>query len=79
MIFMQHKHCGGIIAQAVDPNFHAVDGMLIQCKDFYLTGTLKHPEKGSKIMCPKCKKQVAIREIHFTDDDDDHEACLTGP
>jgi len=74
MIRMLHKHCGGHIATAVDPNFCAIPGMLVQSNDFILVETGRRPINGSPIMCPKCHKQVAIREVTF-EDDDTEEVC----
>lgn len=75
MTSMVHKYCGGIIAESVDPNFRAIPGMLVQCKDFYLAGTKTHPDRGSPIMCPKCNKQVGVREVSFPDETEDSD-CL---
>jgi len=70
MIKMIHKHCGGVIARPVDPNFHAIPGMLVQSNDFILESTGKRPINGSPIICPKCNKQVGFREVDFPDDED---------
>lgn len=76
MTQMIHKHCGGVIAESVNPHFRAIPGMLVQCNDFYIVGTKQHPVKGSKIICPKCEKQVSIRELDFSGPDEEESDCI---
>lgn len=67
MCQMVHKICGTVLAESVDPDFVASEGMLLRSADWRKPDGSKF-RQNAPILCPKCKKQISVHHLEFTSD-----------